>query len=138
MLLICVESPFSGTSHDPLERARERQRNLRYLAWCIKHVYDCGHAAYAGHGLGTCAYPEDEQHRKHGLDSDLLARCRCDETWFFLDLGWSPGMRYSLNAFGKAEDRFAHLPPNDIEAFEHGEWPPGATVRWVPTELWKP
>jgi hypothetical protein len=76
MKLIAIESPYLG----------DIARNVRYLAWCVKAVYDAGHAAYAGHGIGPCGYPEDEWGRAHGLAADVEARKRSDETWFFVDL----------------------------------------------------
>jgi hypothetical protein len=124
MKLICIESPYTG----------DIARNVRYLAWCIKHVYDYGHAAYAGHGLGPCAYPEDERGRKHGLDSDLAFRQACDETWFFVDYGMTYGMRQREAVEGLPPYREVRLPPDDFAACDRGEWPPGSTLRWYPPD----
>lgn len=130
MKLIAIESPFNGT-------LEERARNMRYLAWCIKHVYACGYAAYAGHGLGPCAYPEDPAHRAHGLAANVAFAAACDDSWFFIDLEWSGGMLEALKAVQSTGRSWAEvrLRRREWKAFERGEWPPGSTMRWVPAEI---
>jgi len=123
--LIDVQSPFNGTPAD-------RARNSRYLAWCIKYVLDCGHSPYASHGLGPCAYPEDPEHRARGLAAGAAFAAVCDESWFFVDYGYSPGMQHARHTAVFA--RPVMLPAADFEACQRGEYPPGATMRWVTTE----
>lgn len=130
MKRIAIESPFNGT---PAERAR----NMRYLAWCIKRCLDSGCSPYASHGLGPCAYPEDPEHRALGLAAGAAFVAVCDESWFFADLGWSPGM-VTAQKIAQETGRVWHiigLRIADWEAFQRGEWPPGATMRWVPEEF---
>ena len=118
MKTIAIESPYSGNI----------ARNVRYLAWCVRYVYDCGHAASAGHGLGPCAQSEEPLHRAHGLAADARFREICDETWYFADLGWSAGMMHP-----RPKEWYIKLLPRKLFlAFERGEWPPGATLQWVP------
>lgn len=138
MITTAIESPFSGTPE-------QRLRNARYLAWCLKDCYDRGEAAYAGHGLGPTAYPEDPVHRRHGLDADVAMADACQLVAYYVDLGWSKGMVYGHNARLSSEwspraplsMNERTLKPADYAAFERGEWPPGATMRLVPTELWE-
>ncbi len=126
MKTIAIESPFNGTPE-------VRQRNARYLAWCIHYVYSQGHAAYAGHGLGPTGWAETEEGRAHGIATDIQFRRVCDETWFFVDLGWTRGMilsRQTPDIPGRQVEVW--LPTALFESFKRGEYPPGSTMRLLP------
>lgn len=136
MKTICIESPLGvGTP--------EFERNLRYLAWCVRDCFDRGEAPFASHGLGPCAYAEDPTSRAVGLAVAAKFRETCDVTAYYVDRGWSSGMRAHINervipclskALGEEERQ---LPEEYWKEFLRGEWPPGATVRWVPTAICK-
>lgn len=84
MLRIVIESPYAG----------EIERNTAYLKRALKDSISRGEAPFASHGF----YPAV-------LDESLLTErdlgIKCGFEWmsvaeavaFYVDLGWSPGMR---------------------------------------------
>ena len=126
--IVVIESPFNGTPE-------ERARNLRYLAWCLKDSLDRGEAPFASHGLYPTAYPEDPEHRAAGIAAGLAVRNLIGFSVFYANLGFSDGMKHAFKSALSTERtiKVRLLPPEFRAAFDRGEWPPSATVRWVPT-----
>lgn len=84
MKLVVIESPFAG----------DVQRNKNYLEQC---VHDCllrGESPYASHGFFT-QYLDDTNpvQRSLGIQAGLEWSRVADKVVFYLDYGWSPGMK---------------------------------------------
>lgn len=96
MSVVMIESPYSG----------DIDRNIRYLALC---GFDAGvlhdECVYASHGWMTqhprakhffvSDYDEkwDVLRRDQAICMSQRIRHRCDKTVFYVDLGWSSGMK---------------------------------------------
>lgn len=96
MSVVMLESPYSGNI----------DRNLRYLALCgieTTSLYD--ECYYASHGLMT-QHPRSKNFfvsdyepkwdvltRDTAIELSQRIRIRCDKTVFYVDLGWSSGMK---------------------------------------------
>lgn len=83
MKTVCIESPLAG----------DFTRNIEYAKRCVRYALDQGVAPFASHLL----YPqvlddENPEHREQGIAAGLELGDRCDERWFFKDLGMSGGM----------------------------------------------
>ena len=96
MSVVMIESPYSGNI----------DRNIRYLALC---GFDSGilhdECSYASHGLMT-QHPRSKNlfisdydkkwdvfTREQAIEMSQRIRKRCDKTVFYVDLGWSSGMK---------------------------------------------
>jgi len=89
-----IESPYSG----------QIDRNIRYLALCgFDAAIKYDEVAYASHGLMT-QHPRAKQlfvsddkwdvlTREKAIEMSQRIRHRCDKTVFYVDLGWSSGMK---------------------------------------------
>ena len=125
--IACIESPFNGTPS-------ERERNCRYAAWCYLDSAVRGEAPHVGHLLGPQAHAEDVIWRGIGLECDFAYRAHADVTAFYTDLGMSDGMhKAKVHCETMHLERVVRtLTSVDFDAFNRGEWPPGATMRLVP------
>lgn len=98
---IVLESPYSG---------QNRLNNIKYALLALKQETQRGHCVFASHLLttqtvfedGRVAYIDDDEHDPHGVGRDMaiklsnLARDKADYVVFYIDLGWSSGMKYAL------------------------------------------
>lgn len=121
--LVCLESPFWSPDPAILER------NICYLAWCIRDCYMRNEGVYAGHGLGPLAVHEAE-HRNLGLSADAMARSIIKQVVYYIDFGFSPGMLeaakqcayYASDGYPPPELRC--LAPSCLENVIKRTWPP--------------
>ena len=83
-MLVYVESPYAGNVAE----------NLAYLKLCLIQVITEGHNPYASHLFFTQFLDDnDPVQRKVGITLGNQWRLYCEETHFFVDLGWSAGMQ---------------------------------------------
>lgn len=82
--LVMIESPY---------RQGDRNRNLRYLAWCEFHSASLGEVPIASHGNCTAYWPEDDASRLKGFEWRDCLRSVCGLVVYYIDLGQSPGMQ---------------------------------------------
>jgi hypothetical protein len=118
-----IESPYAKG---------DRDRNLRYLAWCEYHSAEIlGEFPIASHGNCTAYWPEDDEHRAKGLAWRNAMRARCGATVFYVDLGMSGGMQFAKEADERTERWIIvrKLPTDLLARFEAGEYPPGSMRR---------
>lgn len=106
MPVVSIESPYSAPTSEGLHR------NQLYAMLCVQYATKCGYAPYASHLISTvhwrkfadegCANPyvgdtgyKPEYHvigREAAIKMTHDVRRKCDECWFFLDFGETPGM----------------------------------------------
>ena len=86
--LVIVESPFRGRV----------KLNKLYLKRCIKDCISRGENPYASHGFLT-HYLNDKvpEERRLGIHLGNQWREVADYTVFYVDLGWSIGMKQALS-----------------------------------------
>ena len=122
--IILIESPY---------RNGDRNRNLRYLAWCEFHASSLGEVPIASHGNCTAYVPEDDEHRAKGFAWRDRVRGACDYVVFYTDLGMSEGQQLAelRDADMGIECKRRALPPELLAKFEAGEHPPGSMRRVV-------
>jgi hypothetical protein len=87
-MLIIVESPYRGTNRF------ERLENAAFCRRCCYHVYKEGHIPFASHLFFPEFLNEDDPvERKAGIEGGYFFWQMAGEVWFFVERGWSPGMR---------------------------------------------
>jgi len=127
MSLVVVESPLHGKD------AAEQQRNLRYLLWCLRALWEVdGHHGIASHLV--CPFFLDDavdKEREAGIGWEWFWLQDAEHT-FFNDLGVSSGMRSAASVcrqlgFQQSHQLLFHYAPDHWAAFERGEWPPHTT-----------
>ena len=90
MKLVIIESPYAG----------DVERNLRYLDTCIRHCIARNESPYASHKMLTTALDDrDPAQRAIGIETGLAWRRRADERLFYVDLGWSTGMKAAKDLY---------------------------------------
>lgn len=95
-------------------RAEESALHARYLAACLHDSLMRGEAPFASHGLYTLPgvlRDDVPAEREHGIKAGFTWRGVAHATVFYVDLGWSGGMRAGAadaNALAQ-NDREAHL-----------------------------
>ena len=90
MKLVIIESPYAG----------DVKRNLRYLDTCIRHCIARGESPYASHKMLTTALDDDDPaQRAIGIQTGLAWRRRADKRIFYIDLGWSGGMKAAKDLY---------------------------------------
>ena len=87
MIRIIIESPFSG----------DTERNLAYAREALLHSLSRGEAPFASHLL----YPQvlndlDPDQRGRGIEAGFAWWPSVAYVAFYVDLGWSLGMRQAL------------------------------------------
>jgi hypothetical protein len=88
---VIVETPYAGAV--PL--------HLRYLRACMRDCLLRGEAPFASHHQYTAPgvlRDEIEAEREQGLRAAMAWRTMAHRAVFYIDLGWSNGMRLGLNA----------------------------------------
>lgn len=120
--IVLIESPY---------RCGDRDRNLRYLAWCEYHAASLGEVPLASHGNCTAYWPEDDEHRAMGFAWRDAVRGACDHVAYYTDLGMSEGaLQAEIRDVGAGVRRVRRRLPADLMArFEAGEHPPGSMRR---------
>ena len=120
--IILIESPY---------RDGDRNRNLRYLAWCEFDAFSQGEFPIASHGNCTAYVPEDDEHRIKGFTWRDAVRGACDYVVFYTDLGMSEGQQLAEQRDAEAgvECKRRGLPPELLVKFMKGEYPPGSMRR---------
>ena len=104
--LVIIESPYKGRTPEDLDR------NKRYLRSCIRDCIDRSESPYASHRMLTDALDDDDPvERTLGIEAGLAWRQACvlDGSKlvvasrvlpiFYLDLGWSFGMRLAKKCY---------------------------------------
>ena len=95
MRLVILESPFAG----------EVQRNIIYARRAVRHSLGMGEAPIASHLLYTQPGILDDlipEERQWGIDAGLAWKEVAHASVFYLDYGWSSGMKYGRAAAEKA------------------------------------
>lgn len=123
--IVLIESPY---------RNGDRNRNLRYLAWCEFHSASLGENPIASHGNCTAYWPEDEEHRAKGFAWRDAVRDACDAVIFYTDLGMSEGQQLAeLRDSAVGMKCVRRKLPDDLKVkFDSGEYPPGSMRRVIP------
>jgi hypothetical protein len=96
---VLVESPFAGKGDTEEERRIDEQNNITYARRCLHDCFERGEAPYASHLLYTQEGVLDDdipEERKLGIDAGLLWGAEAEKSVFYLDRGFSTGMRYGL------------------------------------------
>lgn len=86
MRRVVVETPYAG----------DVERNLRYLRACLRDCLHRGEAPIASHGLYTQPGVLDDdkpEERELGIAAGLAWLPVADVQVFYVDLGWSKGMK---------------------------------------------
>lgn len=84
MKLVIIESPYAG----------DVERNLRYLRECLRDSVARGESPYASHRMLTDALDDTiPTEREAGIKAGLAWAGVADEIVFYVDLGWSGGMK---------------------------------------------
>jgi hypothetical protein len=104
MKLVIIESPYAG----------EIERNVAYARAALYHSALHGEAPLASHLLYTQILDDGKSgERALGITMGLAWRRRCDLAAFYVDLGWSAGMKaakeiYQIEAIRWEERRLPH------------------------------
>jgi hypothetical protein len=116
MKLVVIESPLAG----------DFQKNRRYALWCAYDCYQRMESAYASHLF----FPQflrdsDPAERTFGMKAGLAWAAMADIQAFYLDLGWSNGMRAAKEGRTGAGPRIEErrLPRPLMIAFESEGYP---------------
>lgn len=94
MKTVIIESPYAGETPEDL------QRNIRYCRAAMRFCLLQGVAPYASHVLYTqpgVFDDTDPDERNKGIEAGQAIGDRMDETWVFIDLGTSRGMKYGID-----------------------------------------
>lgn len=96
MKRVIIESPYAGAT------AEEIEANVAYARAAMRHSINAGEAPIASHLLYTqpgILRDEIPEERQLGIDAGLAWRHVCHEAAFYLDLGWSKGMRAAREVY---------------------------------------
>ena len=120
--IVLIESPY---------RNGDRDRNLRYLAWCEYHSASLGETPIASHGNCTAYWLEDEEHRAKGFAWRDRMRSVCTFVAYYTDLGISPGAKDAMERDTATGFRCIErqLPEYLRREFDAGCYPPGTMMR---------
>lgn len=120
--IVLIESPY---------RDGDRNRNLRYLAWCELHSFNLGEVPIASHGNCTAYGPEDDAYRIQGFAWRDRVRDVCRRVAYYTDLGMSEGQLLAEERDVEAGVQIEHrrLPEDLRKRFDLGEYPPGSMMR---------
>ena len=129
MTLILIESPYNG----------DKQRNLRYLAWCMYEVADGGDVPLASHYIGPLFWNE-EAGREWGLamreQMAMAVQREGGIVRYFSDLGNTKGMQWAYD-LDKQKGRTVvatRLSGTNYKLFAAGKWPPNGQFRLAVNE----
>jgi hypothetical protein len=121
--IVMIESPY---------RNGDREKNLRYLAWCEYHSAEIlGEHPIASHGNCTAYWPETDEYRVKGFAWRDSFRNISALSAYYTDLGVSEGATAAYNR-DKTEGHpceLRTLPPTLFRYFVEGKYPPGSMRR---------
>lgn len=102
---VCVESPLSGNL----------ERNIAYARAAMRYCLFLNAAPFVSHLSFTQVLDdEDPGQRELGITAGLALGDGCENRWFFVDFGISPGMRLALErAEKRGQGHFDVLLGND-------------------------
>lgn len=112
MRRVIIESPYRGTE------LNERWRNIGYLRECIADSLRRGEAPFASHKMYPGVLDEDiPSERALGIAAGRAWYQAAEAIIFYVDRGWSPGMKKAfveaMNAGITIEERGLNAnPPN--------------------------
>jgi len=89
MKKVILESPYAG----------DIQRNIQYARMCVRDSLKKGEAPIASHLLFTQEGILDDEipeERQLGIDAGLAWKCVAEKHVFYIDYGYSLGMKYAL------------------------------------------
>ena len=107
MKRVIVESPFKG----------DRERNKRYLERCLRDCLMRGESPYASHKMLTdCVDDDDPEERRLGIEAGFAWKQDAELTAFYVDLGWSDGMKMGRGFCHEAKHPYETrtLPADDV------------------------
>lgn len=120
MRLVIIESPFAGKGDTPEERARNTERNKRYLHRCIQDCLRRGESPYGSHRMLTAALDDMKpEERDLGIRAGFAWRTRADATVIYTDHGISSGMRYGIEDAVRERDARLYVPTRGQHAIEY-------------------
>ncbi len=96
MELIIVESPYSGETHEQVEK------HITYARRCMKHIISQGGCPFASHLLYTqkgILNDSKEAERKKGIQCGYAWGSQAVGVAFFMDYGMSTGMVAALEHY---------------------------------------
>lgn len=115
--LVIIESPFMGKGETDEQKLYNQEQNIAYARRCVREcVTEHGEAPIASHLLFTqegILRDSAPSERDMGIEAGLAWRFVADFTVFYVDRGWSHGMRQAL-ALCKKEKR-----PYKIRSFDN-------------------
>lgn len=106
MRLVIIESPYRGNDYV------ETDLNIMYARACVRDALLRGEAPFASHLLYTQSGILDDtkpDERTQGIHAGFAWREIADATIFYMDRGWSQGMRYGLEHAESRRDRLVRL-----------------------------
>jgi hypothetical protein len=107
MKRVIIESPYAGNV----------ARNKLYLQYCIRDCLRRGESPYASHQMLTEALDDnDPEQRKLGMEAGFAWSEVVAMHVFYLDLGWSPGMKVARGHRSQRVDE-RPLPMADFRRF---------------------
>lgn len=116
MRLVILESPYAG----------DIETNVTYARSAIRDSLGRGEAPIASHLLYTqpgILRDDVPSERRMGIDAGLAWRSVAEAAVFYIDLGWSPGMRAALDSFRQSripyEIRTLWPPAGPMDRIEH-------------------
>lgn len=91
MRRVIVESPYAG----------DIRLNLLYLKFCLRDCLLRGEAPFASHGLYIGSLNDELPHeRELGITAGYAWRSVAEHSVFYVDLGFSRGMRAAYDSLG--------------------------------------
>lgn len=97
MVPIVIESPFGKRVDGQPAAPEEIERNLRYLACCMRDSLARGEAPFASHGLYPMALDDAKpEERKQGMEAGFTWGRYAKKVIVYIDLGLTPGMLAGL------------------------------------------
>ena len=96
MIRVVIESPFAGRGPTASDREMDAAENLKYLRACMADCLRRGEAPFASHGLYTqpgVLRDDVPEERAMGISAGFAWRAVAELTVFYVDRGWSNGMR---------------------------------------------
>ena len=92
-MLVIIESPYAESETHTVEQ------HVQYARECMRDSLMRGESPYASHLLYTQEGVLDDlnpEERKLGIEAGFMWRNVADLTVFYVDLGYSMGMRFAL------------------------------------------
>ena len=93
MLKVIIESPFKAT------KTSTDAEHIEYAQLCMRDSLNRGEAPFASHLLYTQSNVLDDsipEQRELGINAGFAWRDVADLTAFYIDFGWSEGMKKGL------------------------------------------